>query len=79
MLYLNYDRNNAYEGEIIWSNNKPIISCRDLLWGGLEDENELITNINNRVNLGYTNLTILILIPLYMFMCGVIPWIMLMM
>lgn len=24
--------------------------------GGLEDENELITNINNRVNLGYTNI-----------------------
>lgn len=56
LLYLNYDKNNAYEGKIIWSNNKPIISCRDLLWGGLEDQNELITNINNRVDLGYTNI-----------------------
>ena len=56
LLYLNYDKNNAYDGKIIWSNNKPIISCRDLLWGGLEDENELITNINNRINSGYTNI-----------------------
>lgn len=56
ILYLNYDINNAYKGEIIWSNDKPVISCRDLLWGGLEDQNELITNINNRINLGYTNI-----------------------
>ena len=56
LLYLNYDINNAYKGEIIWSNDKPVISCRDLLWGGLEDQNELIKNINNRVDLGYTNI-----------------------
>lgn len=56
ILYLNYDINNAYKGEIIWSNDKPVISCRDLLWGGLEDQNELITNINNRIDLGYTNI-----------------------
>ncbi len=37
LLYLNYDINNAYKGKIIWSNNKPIISCRDLLLGGIED------------------------------------------
>lgn len=56
LLYLNYDKNNAYAGKIIWSNNKPIISCRDLLWGGLEDEDQLITNINNRIDSGYTNI-----------------------
>ncbi|MGG7146943.1 GxGYxYP domain-containing protein [Clostridium butyricum] len=56
LLYLNYDINNAYKGKIIWSNDKPVISCRDLLWGGLEDENELISNINNRINSGYTNI-----------------------
>ena len=56
LLYLNYDKNNSYEGKIIWSNNKPVVSCRDLLWGGLEDENELISNINNRVLLGYTKI-----------------------
>lgn len=57
LLYLNYDKNDAYEGEIIWSNNKPVISCRDLLWAGLEDENELINNINNRIDEGYTDIT----------------------
>ena len=50
------NKNNAYAGKIIWSNNKPIISCRDLLWGGLEDENQLITNINTRIDSGYTNI-----------------------
>ena len=56
LLYLNYDKNNAYDGKIIWSNNKPVISCRDLLWGGLEDENDLISNINNRIDSGHTNI-----------------------
>lgn len=55
LFYLNYDRNNAYEGKITWSNNKPVVSCRDLLWEGLENEDQLIKNINNRVKLGYTN------------------------
>lgn len=56
LFYLNYDKNNSYEGKIIWSNNKPIVSCRDLLWGGLEDENELVNNINNRILSGYTKI-----------------------
>ena len=47
---------NAYDGKIIWSNNKPVISCRDLLWGGLEDENDLIANINSRIDSGHTNI-----------------------
>lgn len=56
LLYLNYYKNNSYEGKIIWSNNKPIVSCRDLLWWGLESENNLIDNINKRINLGYTDI-----------------------
>lgn len=56
LLYLNYDINNSYNGKIIWSNDKPIISCRDLLWAGIEDENQLLSNINDRINLGYTNI-----------------------
>lgn len=56
LFYLNYDKNNSYEGKIIWSNNKPIVSCRDLLWGGLENEDELINNINGRIASGYTNI-----------------------
>ncbi|CUN60489.1 dual specificity protein phosphatase [Clostridium disporicum] len=56
LLYLNYDINNAYNGKIIWSNDKPIISCRDLLLGGIEDENQLLSNINDRIDCGYTNI-----------------------
>lgn len=56
LFYLNYEKNNSYNGKILWSNNKPIISCRDLLWGGLEDEQTLIDNINERVRLGYTDI-----------------------
>ena len=56
LLYLNYDINNAYKGKIIWSNDKPIISCRDLLWANIEDGNQLLSNINDRINLGYTNI-----------------------
>ena len=56
ILYLNYDKNNSYEGKILWSNNKPVVSCRDLLWASLEDESQLVSNINNRISLGYTNI-----------------------
>ncbi|WP_454051959.1 GxGYxYP domain-containing protein [Clostridium sp. Marseille-Q7071] len=56
LFYLNYHKQNDYHGEIIWSNNKPIVSCRDLLWSGLQDENMLVSEINNRINLGYTNI-----------------------
>lgn len=56
LFYLNYYKHNSYNGKIIWSNNKPIVSCRDLLWDELEDTNNLISNINDRVNLGYTKI-----------------------
>lgn len=56
LFYLNYSKHNDYNGEIIWSKEKPVVSCRDLLWNGLEDENQLIDSINKRVNIGYTNL-----------------------
>lgn len=56
LFYLNYYKHNTYNGEIRWSNNKPIVSCRDLLWGDLEDEENLVTNINNRILEGHTKL-----------------------
>ena len=56
LLYLNYYKNNSYEGKIVWSNNKPIVSCRDLLWWGLESETNIVDNINKRINLGYTDI-----------------------
>ena len=57
LFYLDYKRGNNYKGEIIWSNNKPIVSCRDLLWDDLENEDELINYINSRVNLDYIDIT----------------------
>jgi hypothetical protein len=48
LFYLDYHRHDNYHGEIIWSNNKPLVSCRDLLWDGLETEEDLIENINHR-------------------------------
>lgn len=56
LFYLDYKKHDNYEGKIIWSNNKPIISCRDLIWNGIEDEDNLIKNITDRINLGYTNI-----------------------
>lgn len=56
LFYLDYHRQDNYHGEIIWSNNKPIVSCRDLLWLGLENETDLIKKINQRVDNGYTDI-----------------------
>lgn len=55
LFYLNYKKSDDYKGEIIWSNNKPIVSSRNLLWKGLQDEASLINIINERVDKGYTN------------------------
>lgn len=57
LFYLDYSKNNNYKGEVVWSNNKPVISCRDLIWGGLEEESEFINTINERINSGYTDIT----------------------
>lgn len=57
LFYLNFSKQNDYKGEIIWSNNKPIVSCRDLLWSKLEDNNELVAKINCYVSSGFTNVT----------------------
>jgi hypothetical protein len=56
IFYLNYHKHNDYNGQIIWSNNKPIVSCRNLLWSGIEDESQLVENINNSIKNGYTNI-----------------------
>lgn len=55
LFYLDYKKHDDYEGKIIWSNNKPIISCRDLIWNGLEDEDNLLKNINTRIDQGCTD------------------------
>ena len=56
IFYLDFKKHDNYHGEILWSNHKPIVSCRDLLWDKLESGDELINNITNRVKEGETNL-----------------------
>ena len=56
LFYLDYHMHNKYKGEITWSNNKPIVSCRDLLWDGVESEETLVENINQRINSGQTDI-----------------------
>lgn len=55
LFYLDYHKHDNFQGEILWSNNKPIVSCRDLLWNSLESEDELVKKINDRVKLGQVN------------------------
>jgi len=52
LFYLDYHKHDNYHGEIIWSNDKPIASCRDLLWDNLESGDELVKNINKRIDSG---------------------------
>ncbi|MFL0194796.1 GxGYxYP domain-containing protein [Clostridium sp. WILCCON 0269] len=57
IFYLNYSRQDDYKGEILWSNGKPVVSCRNLLWSKLEENNTLIEKINSYVNQGYTDIS----------------------
>ncbi|WP_338031225.1 GxGYxYP domain-containing protein [Clostridium paridis] len=52
IFYLNYSKHDDYKGKILWSHEKPIVSCRNLLWSGLEDETELINSVENSVKNG---------------------------
>ncbi len=56
LFYLDYHKHDNYDGEIIWSNNKPIVSCRDLLWDTLESEDELVQIINKRIDSGQVDI-----------------------
>lgn len=56
LFYLDYDKHDNYNGEIIWANNKPIVSCRNLLWNNLESEDELVEAINKRASSGQVNI-----------------------
>lgn len=56
LFYLDYTRHDNYNGQILWSNDKPIVSCRDLLWSNIQSEKELVKKINDRVASGQINL-----------------------
>lgn len=46
LFFLEYSRYNSYKGTIVWSNNKPVISAREMLWWHL-DELIVIDHINS--------------------------------
>ncbi|ATW25768.1 hypothetical protein DCMF_14240 [Candidatus Formimonas warabiya] len=56
LFYLNYSRQDDYKGLMVWAKGKPVVSCRDLLWAGLEEENTLVEKINARVRAGQTDI-----------------------
>ena len=54
IFYLNFSRQDDYDGKILWSNGKPVVACRNLLWAKLEEEDSLVHKINQRVADGDT-------------------------
>ncbi|MEY7999842.1 GxGYxYP domain-containing protein [Clostridium sp. Mt-5] len=57
IFYLNYSRQDDYKGKIIWSNGKPVVSCRNLLWSKIGENEDLVKDINGYVKSGYTDIT----------------------
>ena len=49
VLYLEYSRYDAPGGAVLWSNGKPVLSARRLLWDGLSgaDETSVINALNS--------------------------------
>ncbi len=48
VIYLEYSRYDNPAGAVLWSNGKPVLSARKMLWGGLagEDEATVINTLN---------------------------------
>jgi hypothetical protein len=48
LFYVEYSRYNYWGGLVFFSGNgRPIVSARDLLWGGVEEPAAVVTNINS--------------------------------
>ena len=50
IFYLDYSNYHKYNGQINWSNDKPIISARYTLWNGILNEAQIASGINNASN-----------------------------
>lgn len=40
LIYLEYSRYDTHKGKVVWSNGKPVISARTMLWDGLNGADE---------------------------------------
>jgi hypothetical protein len=51
LIYLEYSRYDGHKGEVVWSEGKPVISARTMLWDGLEgaDEASVTAELNSAV------------------------------
>lgn len=48
LIYLEYSRYDGGNGKVVWANDKPVISARGMLWGGLSGADEAsVTNLLN--------------------------------
>jgi hypothetical protein len=47
LFYLEYAPYNGAHGAVIFSNGKPVIGAREMLWSGLEDEPALLSHLNS--------------------------------
>ncbi|TCO21241.1 GxGYxY motif-containing protein [Kribbella steppae] len=51
LIYLEYSRYDGHKGEVVWSEGKPVISARTMLWDGLDgaDEASVTAELNSAV------------------------------
>lgn len=40
LIYLEYSRYDSHKGEVVWADDKPVISARTMLWDGLDGADE---------------------------------------
>jgi hypothetical protein len=48
LFYLEYSRYDGEQGRVVWSNGKPVVSARHMLWDGLSGADE--TTVTNAIN-----------------------------
>jgi hypothetical protein len=56
LIYLEYSRYDSHKGKVVWSEGKPVISARTMLWDGLSgaDEASVTAELNNATRNPYS-------------------------
>ena len=55
LIYLEYSRYDGLKGRVVWSEGKPVISARTMLWDGLDGADE--ASVTAELNAATRNLT----------------------
>ncbi|WP_350274626.1 GxGYxYP domain-containing protein [Kribbella sp. HUAS MG21] len=53
LIYLEYSRYDSLKGKVVWSEGKPVISARTMLWSGLDGADE--ASVTNQLNTATRN------------------------